>query len=131
MLEGGVAAELSELLKHPEKDFLGEILELVRVSGEPRGSAKDAPLMASDEDAEGIMIIAARGGDERFISRFSPIGCGISRIGCEKIGQGKAGSHPLKREELMRTKTSSVELWLPGILADLLKTAMSKRPGKH
>ena len=51
--ERGVAAEFAEVFVESEKDFLGEILELVLVTGVPGCRSKHAVLLFSDQVGEG------------------------------------------------------------------------------
>ena len=54
--ERGVAAEFAEVFVESEKDFLGEILELVFVTGVPGGRGKNPALVFSDQFGEGGIV---------------------------------------------------------------------------
>jgi hypothetical protein len=67
MLEGRVAPELCEVTKGAEKDFLGEVLELVWIAREPSRRGKNAPFMAANDFGKSILVAFKSGLDEGII----------------------------------------------------------------
>lgn len=113
MFEWRVPPELGELFKNPEKNFLGEIIELVRVASKPRSGAKDAVFIPADEDGERVMIVIPGSRDEVFIRRLHSIGAGIAGIHRKVAWEDETGGHPLKKGDFISCKTCSGGCWLP------------------